>query len=165
MSPITELFAPNIALPLASITELCLTFDLAYLHKDSDYQRVDKMSESYENDGYTIIESHYYPVYMNILNKRNQYILVTYAYNQVWDIVIQENEISTIRDRINIILLEKKLIYTLQPFLDKGYIIKQSATAFERSFVFDLIHQTQPSYSLSLVSVTKRKASLIITKK
>lgn len=165
MSPMTELFAPNIALPLANITELCLTFDLAYYANVRDYDKVNKMSASYINDGYTIEESHYFPVFMNILKKRNIYILVTYAYNRTWDVVVKEDDLSTIRDRLNIILLEKQLIYTLQPFLDKGYLIKQSITTFARSFVFDLIHPTQPSYSLSLISVTKRKANLLITRK
>lgn len=165
MSPITELFAPNIALPIASVTELCLTFDLACCANIHDYEKVNKMSASYIEDGYTIEESHYFPLYMNILKKRNRYLLVTYAYNQTWDIVVKEDDLSTIRDRLNIILLEKKLIYTLQPFLDKGYIIKQSVAIFAKSFVYDLIHPTQPSYSLSLVTVTKRKANLILTKR
>lgn len=165
MSPITELFAPNIALPIANITELALTFDIATKVDVRDYNKVDKMTSSYKEDGYEIIESHYFPTYMNIVKKYSTNILITYAYGRMWDVVIQEKDLSSIRDNLNIILLEKQLITTLQPFLEKGYVIKQSSTIFSRSFVFDLIHPTQPSYSLSLISVTKRKANLLITRK
>lgn len=163
MLPIETLFAQNISLPITSLTDVRLTFNIAATMTITNDKKVGKTAESFLKDGFETYDMLYYPIYIHIVKKKSTIIAITYAYGRAWEFCLNEAELDLLKDRIHIMILRRIIYEDLSSFKARGYVIHDTTNVISKSITIKLVHTTMPTWNILIIATSKTTADVFIS--